>query len=788
MGHRAAVPVRVCGEHPRLGRPRAALASTLFSVGALVAAPFAGRLSDRFNPVTVAVVAKLLAAVGVGSLVWAGSAPAFLVGMFVFGFGLTAAGPAASVLVLRWAGSDDRRKVFAYKFTGQAIGMAVGAFVAGQLVDLARADGMTCLRRRRPWASRSRPAHPRRRHRRADRGRPRPGRRRGRGALGTREALRRIFAVPALRWTALVTVALALGFYAQFESGLPAYALTVLDVDESAIGLAAAVNCLVIVALQVVVVRVTARRSAASLLMVVGAVWTLSWVVLLGRPARARGRLGALRHDLRHLRRRRDDVRPGAQPADREPRPQGLVGTTLGMFTAIQTAFSAVGPLVAGACSVRARQRLPRLHLADQPGRRLRRLAAAVAGHGTPAGPAPGTVTDDLASDRRVACGALDEVLSAARPRPEARGRPAAATDEGGVVSPRRARTLAAVKGRRGWTGWAGTSRSTSAPPTPSSTSGAAVSSSTSPRSWPSRPAPAAARGRHTGQGDARPHPRARPRRPPAADGVISDADVTERMLRYFVDQVRPSRLVRPRMVVCVPSEVTGVERRALEDAAVRVGARRVYVIEEPMAAAIGADLPVNETAASMVVDIGGGTTDVAVISLGGIVTLAVRCGSAATRSTRRSSPTSRASTPCCSGSAAPRTSRSAAGSAFPLRAETSTRVRGRDLVTGLPETVTLSSPEVRRAIEGPVLQIVELVRATLDVCPPELAGDILDHGYHAHRWGSAAARPDERMRHELGVPVRVADDPLRAVVRGSGRCVEDLASLERVLVGAARY
>src|SRR4051794_32196479 len=124
------------------GALTAALASTLFSVGALVAAPFAGRLSDRFNPVTVAVAAKALAAVGVGGLVWATTAPAFLIGMFVFGLGLTAAGPAASVLVLRWTRSDDRRKVFAYKFTGEAIGMAVGAFVAGLFVDLDRTDGM----------------------------------------------------------------------------------------------------------------------------------------------------------------------------------------------------------------------------------------------------------------------------------------------------------------------------------------------------------------------------------------------------------------------------------------------------------------------------------------------------------------------------------------------------------------------------------------------------------------------------------------------------------------------
>src|SRR6478735_6001811 len=263
------------------GALTAALASTLFSVGALVAAPFAGRLSDRFNPVAVAVVAKLLAAVGVGGLVWAQSAPAFLVGMFVFGFGLTAAGPAASVLVLRWAGSDDRRKVFAYKFTAEAIGMAVGAFVAGQLVDLSRPDGMTFafVAAGVGFAISAVLIHG------AGIGAPSevaPDLAAGEAETptGTMEALRRIFAVRALRWTAIVTVALALGFYAQFESGLPAYALTVLDAHESAIGLAAAVNCLVIVALQVVVVRLTAKRAAGSLLMVVGGIWTLSWVVL----------------------------------------------------------------------------------------------------------------------------------------------------------------------------------------------------------------------------------------------------------------------------------------------------------------------------------------------------------------------------------------------------------------------------------------------------------------------------------------------------------------------------
>src|SRR3954468_20691466 len=259
----------------------AALASTLFSVGALVAAPFAGRLSDRFDPVAVAVVAKLFAAVGVGSLVWAESAPAFLLGMFVFGLGLTASGPAASVLVLRWARSTDRRKVFAYKFTAESIGMAVGAFVAGQLVDLSNADGMTFafLAAGAGFALSAVLIHV------AGLGAPKEvaadlavdG---AEARVGTAEALRRIFAVPALRWTAVVAVALALGFYAQFESGLPAYALTVLDIDETAIGLAAAVNCLVIVALQVVVVRLTAKRGAGTLLMAVGGIWTLAWVVL----------------------------------------------------------------------------------------------------------------------------------------------------------------------------------------------------------------------------------------------------------------------------------------------------------------------------------------------------------------------------------------------------------------------------------------------------------------------------------------------------------------------------
>ncbi|XVX18974.1 rod shape-determining protein [Actinomycetota bacterium] len=272
----------------------------------------------------------------------------------------------------------------------------------------------------------------------------------------------------------------------------------------------------------------------------------------------------------------------------------------------------------------------------------------------------------------------------------------------------------------------------------------------------------------------------------PLRDGVISDADVTERMLRYFVDQVRPSKLVRPRMVVCVPSEVTGVERRALEDSAMRAGARRVYVIEEPMAAAIGAGLPVHETAASMVVDVGGGTSDVAVISLGGIVnSRALRVGGDEIDEAIISHIKTEYS--LLLGERSAEHIKVAAGSAFPLTKEISTRVAGRDLLTGLPKTVTISSQEVRRAIEGPVLQIVELVRSTLDVCPPELAGDILDNGIVLTGGGALLRGLDERMRHELGVPVRSADEPLRSVVVGAGRCVEDFDSLERVLVDTRR-
>ncbi|HYN68558.1 MAG TPA: rod shape-determining protein [Ornithinibacter sp.] len=272
----------------------------------------------------------------------------------------------------------------------------------------------------------------------------------------------------------------------------------------------------------------------------------------------------------------------------------------------------------------------------------------------------------------------------------------------------------------------------------------------------------------------------------PLRDGVISDADVTERMIRWFVEQVSPSRLIRPRVVVCVPSDITSVERRALEDATLRSGARRVYVIEETMAAAIGAGLPVEETRASMVVDVGGGTTDVAILSLGGVVTSrTVRIGGDEIDDALVAHVKTEYS--LLLGERSAEDLKIGAGSAFPLRAELTERVRGRDLVTGLPKTVSIGSAEVRRAIEAPIVQIVDLVRTVLDVCPPELAGDVADRGIALTGGGALIRGLDERLSHELGVPVRAADDPLHAVARGAGRCVEEFGTLERVLVDNRR-
>src|SRR4249919_3737682 len=269
----------------------------------------------------------------------------------------------------------------------------------------------------------------------------------------------------------------------------------------------------------------------------------------------------------------------------------------------------------------------------------------------------------------------------------------------------------------------------------------------------------------------------------PLKDGVIADFDTTERMLRYFIQKVHKRRhLAKPRLVVCVPSGITGVEQRAVKDAGYAAGARKVYIIEEPMAAAIGAGLPVHEPTGNMVVDIGGGTTEVAVISLGGIVTSqSIRIGGDELDQAIITYVKKEYS--LMLGERTAEEIKMAIGSAFPMPEETPAEIRGRDLVSGLPKTITITAEEIRRAIEEPVNAIIDAIKTTLDRTPPELSADIMDRGIVLTGGGALLRGLDKRLRHETGMPVRIADTPLQAVVLGSGKCLEEFEVLQRVLV-----
>jgi rod shape-determining protein MreB and related proteins len=277
----------------------------------------------------------------------------------------------------------------------------------------------------------------------------------------------------------------------------------------------------------------------------------------------------------------------------------------------------------------------------------------------------------------------------------------------------------------------------------------------------------------------------------PLKDGVIADFDVTEKMLRYFIQKVHARKFLsflnKPRMVVCVPSGITGVEQRAVVEASIQAGARAAHIIEEPMAAAIGAGLPVHEPAGNMVVDIGGGTTEVAVISLGGIVTSAsVRVGGdeldeAVITYVKKAHA-------LLLGERTAEEIKMAIGSAFPLPDEGSAEVRGRDLVSGLPKTVVLSAEEIRKAIEEPVRSIIDAVKNTLDRTPPELAADIMEKGIVLTGGGGLLGGLDARLQHETGMPIHVAPDALDSVAIGSGRCLEEFETLKRVLVSTSRH
>ncbi|WP_018658314.1 rod shape-determining protein [Actinomadura flavalba] len=275
----------------------------------------------------------------------------------------------------------------------------------------------------------------------------------------------------------------------------------------------------------------------------------------------------------------------------------------------------------------------------------------------------------------------------------------------------------------------------------------------------------------------------------PLKDGVIADFEVTERMLRYFIQKVHKRRhFAKPRIVVAVPSGITGVEQRAVKEAGYQAGARRVYIIEEPMAAAIGAGLPVYEPTGNMVVDIGGGTTEVAIISLGGIVTSqSVRVGGDELDQAVISF--SKKEYSLMLGERTAEEIKMAIGSAFPGGdEEPHAEIRGRDLVSGLPKTVVISAEEVRRAIEEPVNSIVDAVKTTLDKCPPELSGDIMDRGIALTGGGALLKNLDERLREETGMPIHLVDNPLDSVVLGTGKCVEDFESLRQVLVPEPRH
>jgi rod shape-determining protein MreB len=272
----------------------------------------------------------------------------------------------------------------------------------------------------------------------------------------------------------------------------------------------------------------------------------------------------------------------------------------------------------------------------------------------------------------------------------------------------------------------------------------------------------------------------------PLRDGVIANFDICEKMLAYFIRRVHgPRKFAKPRMVICVPSGITGVEQRAVQEAAEYAGARKpVYIIEEPMAAAIGAGLPVHEPAGNMIVDIGGGTTEVAVISLGGIV---------ASESIRIAGDELdeaivayvKKEYSLALGERTSEEIKIALASAYPLQEELYAEIRGRDLVSGLPKTVVVSTVEIREAIEEPVAAIVDSVKVTLDKTPPELAADIMGNGIVMAGGGAMLHGLKERLSAETGMPIRVADNPLYSVVIGSGQCLEYPDALKSLIMSS---
>ena len=269
----------------------------------------------------------------------------------------------------------------------------------------------------------------------------------------------------------------------------------------------------------------------------------------------------------------------------------------------------------------------------------------------------------------------------------------------------------------------------------------------------------------------------------PLRDGVIADFDITETMLKYFIKKAKPANvLFKPRIIVGVPSGITGVEKRAVLDATYHAGAKEAYLIEEPMAAAIGADLPVSEPTGSMIVDIGGGTTEVAVISLGGIVV---------SRSIRVAGDEMddaiinhcRDNYRLLIGERTAEEIKIRLASAYDMKDERTIEVRGRDLVSGLPKTLTLTSSEVREALKDPVRVIVDGIRATLEKTPPELSSDIMDTGIVLAGGGALLRGMDKHIEQETDISVTVSNNPLECVALGTGKALDEIEVLKKVLI-----
>jgi rod shape-determining protein MreB len=269
----------------------------------------------------------------------------------------------------------------------------------------------------------------------------------------------------------------------------------------------------------------------------------------------------------------------------------------------------------------------------------------------------------------------------------------------------------------------------------------------------------------------------------PMRDGVIADFEITESMLRYFIKKVHNSRrLVRPRVVIAIPSGITEVEKRAVKDSALHAGAREVFMLEEPVAASIGVGLPIQEPSGNMVIDIGGGTTEMAVISLAGVVfSKSIRVGGdemdeAITNYLKRTYN-------LMVGERTAEEIKIEIGSAYPMEEEMTMDVKGRDLVAGLPKMISVTSEEIREALSEPIAQIVEAVRITLERTPPELSADLIEKGIILAGGGALLRGIDKLISEETGLPVHLADDPLTAVALGTGKVLNELTYLRRLTV-----